>query len=271
MQECAPRLTSDCHLSTQLQPGGPYWDPGRTAKPHHAGASNPGALDFAPAWKPRQGLPGVFDRGAGGTGGEQQDARPGNKTHTVIQRQAWGKPPKVSLAKITAVENGLLIHEAAWRALQLVVWELVRMNKHRCPQAASLFSLWITRSTRITFYLHNFSMKLGPSCQQLSFIATISICSVSFLHWLMFRFFPPPHMCARCPTMPLVSPVVEVEAISTSAEQLSFNESAAHKVCVHARHQPEGHWWWVTFCGGITAFKFTAQKQDVLGSPPINQ
>lgn len=46
----------------------------------------------------------------------------------------------------------------------------------------------------------------------------------------------------------LVSYALEIKAVSTFAEQLSSNDTATHQVCVHARHQPERHWWWVISC-----------------------
>lgn len=46
----------------------------------------------------------------------------------------------------------------------------------------------------------------------------------------------------------LVSYALEIKAVSTFAKKLSFNDTATHQVCVHARHQPERDWWWVTSC-----------------------
>lgn len=55
-----------------------------------------------------------------------------------------------------------------------------------------------------------------------------------------------PTFCALLLT--LVSYALEIKAVSTLAKQLSSNDTATHQVCVHARHQPERHWWWVTSC-----------------------
>lgn len=45
----------------------------------------------------------------------------------------------------------------------------------------------------------------------------------------------------------LIQPCVpEIKTVSSTAKQLSSDDAAPHQVCVHACHQSERYWWWVT-------------------------
>lgn len=122
-----------------------------------------------------------------------------------------------------------------------LVWELVRMNKHCCPQAASLLSQWI-KWTWITSHLRSFPIKVSPSRHQLSFwshykrlfLILSALCNVSFFFHVWTR-------CC-CPSCHLPQKSRRYRPLRNSCPSMSLPLTKSVSMLAISQRDIDGEW-----------------------------